>query len=141
MSRDKTKGRERPRFTPSRQDIAIYKALQVAQRPLSTQDFIEQGCASAPTVRHTCQWWTEQGLLKRIFLDRIAWYEWAPAERAKELARLLAEAVSVYERTPPLRSVTAQRAPTNTNTDPVVAQVLRAFSKLLADAADKYEGK
>lgn len=96
MSRSQSKGHTRnPRFTPSHQDVEIYRALTSATAPLTTDDIASRTKAALATIRHTVKWWAEHGLLRRTFVGRRAFYEWSPSEEGKEIAKLLQAAATL----------------------------------------------
>lgn len=133
MSRSQFVGSPRdPRFQPSMADVSLYRVLTKSTTPLSTGQLIEQTGLAASTVRHSVKWWTQQGLLKRVFLDKRAWYSWSPRKSAEARATALSEAAQIAaEHVPPAA------APVG---DPL-ADALRALARLLDATADRLNPK
>lgn len=139
MSRKyKSRTEDSSRFTPSRVDAALYNALTTATRPLATKELVEITGGAQSTVDHTMRYWTEHGLIKRVFLDKCAWHTWAPSEAATEMAAALADASEVEKAIRPAISQSIKPKACG-NPDDAAAQVLRAIARLLESAADRLE--
>src|SRR3972149_1497726 len=107
MSRDRGKKFKHSRdvrssgwFRPSREDAALYCVLIKAERALSVKELSSLSGAAPSTVDHTARYWTERGLLQRAFLDKKAWYRWAPGPKAKEMAEALSAAADLADAVP-----------------------------------------
>lgn len=128
------------RFTPSRIDAALYNALITANRPLAIKELVEITGGAKATVDHTLRYWTQRGLIKRVFLDKCAWHTWAPNDDAKDMVTALADAAEVLKAIQPTIEARRPTQPERAEkSHDAAAQALRAIARLLDSAADRLE--
>lgn len=131
------KNRRDIRFTPSRLDVAFYRAFVSAGRPLARKEIMATVGGSRPGIDHSLKYWMDNGLLKRAFYDKQAWYSWAPKPGARKLVQMLADAQEISDATPVPTPAPAPQ-PRETSSDPL-AQAMRALARLLDAAAERLE--
>lgn len=138
MSRDRRKKfgrhvRSSGWFRPSREDAALYRALVEATRAMSVKELCDASRAAPSTVDHTCRFWTEKGLLRRVFLDKKAWFRWQPQPRAKEMAEALAAAAELAEELPRAVERNSKASPN------ALSAALKKLAEALVEVAEDLE--
>lgn len=127
------------RFQPSRRDIDFYRALTSSNRPLSIQELIVITGAERSTVDHTMRFYFERGVVNRVFLEKAAFFSWAPKPEGKTIAKAIADAAAIAVAIPK-NAASTQIAPVSSkprgNPD---AQALRAIAALLMLMADRLD--
>ena len=113
------------RFTPSARDVDLYRLLLTSTKPMSRREIVAALNAPISTVDHSLRWWLQNGLLKKSFYDKQAWYRWGPGPECASLVTALSEAAQIDKHVP-LRPSAAVRG-------------LRALARLLGAIADRLE--
>lgn len=114
-------------------DVKLYLALTAARKPMPTGDLAKLNAVTLSVVSHTLKTWHRQGLVKRTFMDRRAWWSWqAPkTAEAKSIADALADAANLMDAVGPKRT---RGAPPEVN--PLVVVLEHVGNALLAAAAE-----